>query len=131
MYSFQLVGLGSALDAATELVPEESPADHHVEAEQEIVIHAVQPLGETNAHTKLVVTDAGLTGGIQQGHIHGSEGKRITVHDEVDGDVPSDEHAARVAEVLNAQSFPLRVPITWEVETAANWRAGWRPKEVR
>jgi DNA polymerase I-like protein with 3'-5' exonuclease and polymerase domains len=47
---------------------------------------------------------------------------RHTVHDEVDGDVPDVESAARASEVLNRQSFPeLEVPILWEVSTGANW----------
>ena len=46
---------------------------------------------------------------------------RCTVHDEVDGDVPDAESAARVAAVLDAQSVPLRVPITWDVGTGATW----------
>lgn len=46
---------------------------------------------------------------------------RFTVHDEVDGDARQPETKARVAEVLNAQSFPLRIPILWDVSTGKNW----------
>jgi len=48
---------------------------------------------------------------------------RFTVHDEVDGDVPDQEAARRVAEILNRQSIELRVPILWDVKTGANWGA--------
>lgn len=48
---------------------------------------------------------------------------RFTVHDEVDGDVPDLEHAAKVKAILDSQSFPkLKVPILWDVNTGANWR---------
>ena len=48
---------------------------------------------------------------------------RYTVHDEVDGDIPDAEGAAKVSEILNTQSFAkLRVPIRWAVKTGANWR---------
>lgn len=46
---------------------------------------------------------------------------RYTVHDEVDGDSRHPETPQRVREVLNQQSFNLRVPIVWEVETGPNW----------
>lgn len=46
---------------------------------------------------------------------------RFTVHDEVDGDARDPQTAQRVREVLNHQSFNLRVPIVWEVETGATW----------
>jgi len=45
----------------------------------------------------------------------------FTVHDEVDGYVPARENADRVAEVLDAQSIPLRVPILWDVGCGPNW----------
>lgn len=49
---------------------------------------------------------------------------RFPVHDEVDGDIPDKEHANRVKEILNSQSFPtLRVPILWDLKTGINWRA--------
>lgn len=48
---------------------------------------------------------------------------RWTAHDEVDGDIPDVECAAKVAEILNVQSFPeLKVPILWEWKTGRNWR---------
>lgn len=46
---------------------------------------------------------------------------RMTVHDEADGDVPDLESARRVDEVLNRQSFKLRVPILWETSVGPNW----------
>lgn len=46
---------------------------------------------------------------------------RMTVHDEVCGDAPNAESAAMVGEILNRQSFALKVPILWEVKTGANW----------
>lgn len=47
---------------------------------------------------------------------------RMTVHDEVCGDSPDKCCAEQVAEILNRQTTPLRVPILWEVATGANWR---------
>lgn len=49
---------------------------------------------------------------------------RMTVHDEVVGDVPDAEAARRVAEVLDAPmpEMPLRVPLLWAVRTGRNWR---------
>jgi len=46
---------------------------------------------------------------------------RYTVHDEVDGDARATQTASRMREVLNRQTFQLRVPIVWEVETGPNW----------
>ena len=46
---------------------------------------------------------------------------RQTVHDEVDGDAMNEETAAKVRLILNRQSFNLRVPIVWEVETGRSW----------
>jgi DNA polymerase I-like protein with 3'-5' exonuclease and polymerase domains len=47
---------------------------------------------------------------------------RMTVHDEVCGDVPNEESAAMVSEILNRQSFPqIRVPILWAGKTGNNW----------
>jgi|SRR6185503_8962230 len=46
---------------------------------------------------------------------------RFTVHDEVDGDIPDAEHAKRVAEVLDSQSFDLKIPILWETNVGPNW----------
>lgn len=48
---------------------------------------------------------------------------RYTIHDEVDGDIPDQEHAKRVSQILDAQSFPeLKVPILWDVSTGVNWK---------
>jgi DNA polymerase-1 len=47
---------------------------------------------------------------------------RMTVHDEVDGDIPSPGHAKKIEELLNSQSLPLRVPLLWDVETGTDWR---------
>jgi DNA polymerase-1 len=47
---------------------------------------------------------------------------RFTVHDEVDGDVPNIEAAKKVEDILNFQSFPLRIPILWDVATGRNWK---------
>jgi hypothetical protein len=46
---------------------------------------------------------------------------RLTVHDEFDGDVPDLEQARVIAELLNQQSFKLRVPILWETSVGTNW----------
>lgn len=46
---------------------------------------------------------------------------RFTVHDEADGDVPDVAAARKVDEILNRQSFDLRVPILWETKVGPNW----------
>jgi DNA polymerase I-like protein with 3'-5' exonuclease and polymerase domains len=46
---------------------------------------------------------------------------RITNHDAVLGDATTPETLGKVSEVLNRQSFPLRVPILWECGTGATW----------
>lgn len=46
---------------------------------------------------------------------------RMTVHDEVTGDVPDAEAARRVADVLDRQTIPFRVPILWDSATGRNW----------
>lgn len=47
---------------------------------------------------------------------------RMTVHDEITGDVPDESSAAKVQEILNRQSFPsLRVPILWAGKTGETW----------
>jgi len=46
---------------------------------------------------------------------------RFPVHDEACGDVPDKETAGSLGKLLNEQSFPLKVPILWEVKTGANW----------
>lgn len=48
---------------------------------------------------------------------------RLTVHDELVGDVPNQEAADAIAEILNTQTFDLSVPILWEMETGENWAA--------
>lgn len=47
---------------------------------------------------------------------------RYTVHDEVDGDIPDQEHADKVQAILDRQSIELRVPILWDVSIGANWK---------
>lgn len=47
---------------------------------------------------------------------------RFTVHDEVNGDVPDQESARMVGEILNRQTIELRVPILWKVGTGRNWK---------
>ena len=46
---------------------------------------------------------------------------RMTVHDEVTGDVPDVASADRINELLNVQSFDLLVPIRWKTGTGHNW----------
>lgn len=46
---------------------------------------------------------------------------RITNHDELVGDIPDQHHADVVDEILNRQSFKLRVPLTWSTSIGANW----------
>lgn len=48
---------------------------------------------------------------------------RFQVHDEFDGDAREPHTKARVAEVLNAQSFELRIPILFGVKTGKSWGA--------
>ena len=48
---------------------------------------------------------------------------RCTVHDEVDGDAPDQRCVAQVAEILDAPSVPLRVPLRWAVSTGDTWGA--------
>lgn len=47
---------------------------------------------------------------------------RMTIHDEVLGDVPDLEAARLVGELLDEQSLEFRVPIVWQVGTGASWR---------
>lgn len=47
---------------------------------------------------------------------------RFTVHDEAYGDVPDEETARMVNEVLNTQILPCRVPLLWTVKTGPNWQ---------
>lgn len=52
---------------------------------------------------------------------------RFTVHDECDGDIPDLQHAEKVKEILNHQSFPsLRIPILWDLKTGINWKEAGR-----
>lgn len=46
---------------------------------------------------------------------------RLTVHDAVCGDATLPETQARVSEVLNAQSYPFKVPILWSCGTGKTW----------
>jgi len=48
--------------------------------------------------------------------------QRFTVHDEFDGSTPDPGMTPRYRELLNEQTTPLRVPITWEVGTGKNWQ---------
>jgi DNA polymerase-1 len=48
---------------------------------------------------------------------------RFQVHDEYDGDAPDRVTALKVADVLNTQSFELRVPILWGLNTGSSWGA--------
>jgi DNA polymerase I-like protein with 3'-5' exonuclease and polymerase domains len=46
---------------------------------------------------------------------------RITNHDAVLGDATTPETLGKVSKVLNAQSFPFKVPILWNVGTGPTW----------
>jgi activator of HSP90 ATPase len=46
---------------------------------------------------------------------------RITNHDAVLGDATTSETKEKVSAILNAQSFPLKVPILWECGTGKTW----------
>jgi DNA polymerase-1 len=46
---------------------------------------------------------------------------RLTVHDELCGDVESEEQAQMIDQVLNQQALPFKVPILWEGSTGDNW----------
>lgn len=48
---------------------------------------------------------------------------RMTVHDAVSGDATLHETKERVSEILNQQSYDLRVPILWAIGTGPNWAA--------
>lgn len=49
---------------------------------------------------------------------------RMPVHDEATGDIEKSEKAReRLREVLRIQEIPCRVPISWNDEYGANWRA--------
>ena len=46
---------------------------------------------------------------------------RITNHDAVLGDATMPETAGKVAAILDRQSYPLKVPIIWQVGTGRSW----------
>jgi len=47
---------------------------------------------------------------------------RMTVHDELVGDVPSKESAQLITNILNSQSFPeFEIPILWDTKIGHNW----------
>jgi DNA polymerase I-like protein with 3'-5' exonuclease and polymerase domains len=46
---------------------------------------------------------------------------RMTIHDEVCGDVPDVASAERIGALLNQQSVDMVVPILWEIGTGKNW----------
>jgi DNA polymerase I-like protein with 3'-5' exonuclease and polymerase domains len=46
---------------------------------------------------------------------------RLTIHDAVGGDATLPETRSRVSEILNAQSYALKVPILWSTKSGPNW----------
>lgn len=46
---------------------------------------------------------------------------RLTVHDELCGDIPDEHMAIELEKVLNEQAIPFRVPILWDAATGPNW----------
>ena len=46
---------------------------------------------------------------------------RITNHDAVLGDATTPETKDKVSTILNAQSYPMKVPILWECGTGRTW----------
>lgn len=61
----------------------------------------------------------------EQRHTIGLHKIRMPVHDELTGDKPKGDVKvhARLQEVLRLQDIPkLKVPITWDLATGANWR---------
>jgi hypothetical protein len=48
---------------------------------------------------------------------------RLTLHDELVGDVPDREHAIRLHRALNEQQYQLKVPVLWETAIGPNWAA--------
>ena len=46
---------------------------------------------------------------------------RLTVHDEVCGDIPDQHHADKLKTLLDTQSFDLKVPILWDMKIGKNW----------
>ncbi len=47
---------------------------------------------------------------------------RLTVHDELVGDIASREDGRKILEILNRQSFKLKVPILWGMNIGDNWK---------
>ena len=47
---------------------------------------------------------------------------RLTVHDELCGDVPDQQSADRLEELLNRQTGRYSIPILWDVATGPNWQ---------
>jgi DNA polymerase I-like protein with 3'-5' exonuclease and polymerase domains len=46
---------------------------------------------------------------------------RMTIHDEVTGDVHDEHSAQKLNELLNVQSLPIDVPILWQTGIGKNW----------
>jgi len=47
---------------------------------------------------------------------------RMTIHDELAGDVPDQAAADRLSEVLEVQEYPeMKVPILWDLKVGDNW----------
>jgi DNA polymerase I-like protein with 3'-5' exonuclease and polymerase domains len=49
---------------------------------------------------------------------------RMTVHDEVDGDLEDPGKAVTLKELLDAPILDIRVPLTWDVQVGPNWAHG-------
>jgi DNA polymerase-1 len=49
---------------------------------------------------------------------------RLSVHDEIDGDLANPEKKNKMQELLNEQSIQFKVPLTWDIETGENWALG-------
>lgn len=48
---------------------------------------------------------------------------RLTVHDELAGDLMNPGKLGALTALLNHQRFPLKVPVLWDVKTGPNWAA--------
>jgi DNA polymerase I-like protein with 3'-5' exonuclease and polymerase domains len=46
---------------------------------------------------------------------------RVTVHDEINGDIEDQSKSELVTELLNDFSIPLRVPLLWKIQVGKNW----------
>lgn len=46
---------------------------------------------------------------------------RLTVHDELDTDIPDASVVPQLQAILDTQYYDLRVPILWDIGTGANW----------